>query len=223
MTASDTILSKQNIERYDPIEGLLLPCIDNDNISASSIIDTPFISECDHSKEEEVELTLQKDEENDFSMCCVCLDEVVDPEQKLPCGHTCMCKDCTEMLAKLPRRNKCPFCRVPYLKRRNSLESMPDPNSIYLRLKEQFISDRSDNDPVICPCGEIMAKLPSIQAHGGYPVECDVCKKVIRGQIEIYHCMLVDDPQHPYGFDVCITCGTNFQPRGCFGRRRRSV
>lgn len=175
---------------------------------------------CENAEEEGV---LERCEDSE-QMCCVCLDQAVDGTAVLPCGHVCMCRKCTESLALLPKRNKCPFCRAPYLKRRNSLESMPDPESTYAKLRLEFMAERQDQGPALCPCGEIMNKMESIQAHQGYPVECDICKKVIRGYTLVYHCTMVEHPTHPFGFDVCVPCATNTnQTRGCFGRRRRSL
>jgi len=178
---------------------------------------------CENVENTEEEGELERCEESE-QMCCVCLDQAVDRTAVLPCGHVCMCRKCTELLAFQPKRNKCPFCRAPYLKRRNSLESMPDPQSTYAKLRLEFMAERQDEGPARCPCGEIMNKIESIQAHQGYPVECDICKRVIRGYTMVYHCDMVEHPTHPFGFDVCVPCATNSnQVRGCFGRRRRSL
>eukprot|EP00397_Hematodinium_sp_SG-2012_P048197 GEMP01055118.1.p1 GENE.GEMP01055118.1~~GEMP01055118.1.p1 ORF type:complete len:202 (+),score=26.70 GEMP01055118.1:34-639(+) len=159
--------------------------------------------------------------------CCVCLDKKVDLACELPCGHVSMCADCTSALAYLPRRNRCPMCRAPYLKRKNSLEIVPEPSQMYLRLRDNFLAQRSTAGPVLCPCSAVMAKLPSVEAHAGCPVECDVCHKVCRGTSLVYHCPVDQHHEHPFGFDLCKNCafGTpvrEFRQRvTCFGRLRR--
>jgi hypothetical protein len=49
--------------------------------------------------------------------CCVCLDDVAASDLLLmmPCGHSCVCAPCADMLAQRPPPDRrCPKCRNPF-------------------------------------------------------------------------------------------------------------
>jgi len=74
---------------------------------------------------------------------------------------------------------------------------------------EAAIVKVSERTKPMCSCGKELQKFQVQYAYkNGCSVECDGCKKSIKGKEEmVYHCVDAKNWQHKSGYDLCLECG----------------